>query len=105
MQKAFCHVSPLSLHTIVIVEPRRICHTTAKKLEASVHHLLNHPHNFRKPQFNPNSCSTISIMAKMRALVTQEGHKAAVQEIDVPTPAEGEILVKVNYVAQNPTDW
>lgn len=44
-------------------------------------------------------------MAKMKALVTQEGHKAAVQDIDVPILAEGEILVKVNYVAQNPTDW
>lgn len=44
-------------------------------------------------------------MAKMKALVTQEDHKAAVQEIDVPKPAEGEILVKVNCVAQNPTDW
>lgn len=42
---------------------------------------------------------------KMKALVTVEDHKAAVKEIDVPTPAEGEILVKVNYVAQNPTDW
>lgn len=44
-------------------------------------------------------------MGKMKALVTQENHKAAVQDIDVPTPADGEILVKVNYVAQNPTDW
>lgn len=43
--------------------------------------------------------------SKMKALVTIEDHKAAVREIDVPTPAEGEILVKVNYVAQNPTDW
>lgn len=44
-------------------------------------------------------------MTKMQALVTQEDHKVAVQEIDIPTPAEGEILVKVTYVAQNPTDW
>lgn len=44
-------------------------------------------------------------MTKMQALVTQENHKVAVQEIDIPTPAEGEILVKVTYVAQNPTDW
>lgn len=42
---------------------------------------------------------------KMKALVTQEGHNVAVQEVAVPKPAEGEILVKVNYVAQNPTDW
>lgn len=44
-------------------------------------------------------------MAKMKALITQEDHKVAVQETDVPTPAEGEVLVKVSYVAQNPTDW
>lgn len=44
-------------------------------------------------------------MATIKALVTQEGHKVAVQEIPKPKPAEGEILVKVNYVAQNPTDW
>ncbi|POS76444.1 zinc-binding dehydrogenase [Diaporthe helianthi] len=44
-------------------------------------------------------------MAKMQALVTQENHQVAVQEVDIPTPAEGEILVKVSYCAQNPTDW
>ncbi|KUI53673.1 Protein TOXD [Cytospora mali] len=44
-------------------------------------------------------------MSTMKALVTQEGHKVAVQEIATPKPAEGEILVKVSYVAQNPTDW
>ncbi|KAI1758707.1 zinc-binding dehydrogenase [Hypoxylon sp. FL1150] len=41
----------------------------------------------------------------MKALVTAEGKTAAVQEVDIPKPAEGEILVKVHYVAQNPTDW
>lgn len=42
----------------------------------------------------------------MRALVTIEGHKAAVRnDVPVPTPGEGEILVKVHYAAQNPTDW
>lgn len=35
-------------------------------------------------------------MAKMKALITQEDHKVAVQETDVPNPAEGEILVKVH---------
>ncbi|KAH8647251.1 zinc-binding dehydrogenase [Xylariales sp. PMI_506] len=44
-------------------------------------------------------------MATMKALVTIEGNKAAVQEVPIPTPQEGEILVKVHYVAQNPTDW
>ena len=41
----------------------------------------------------------------MKALVTIEGRTASVQSIPVPTPGEGEILVKVHYVAQNPTDW
>lgn len=41
----------------------------------------------------------------MRALVTIDGHMAAVKEIPKPTPGEGEILVKVHYAAQNPTDW
>ncbi|CAJ2510832.1 Uu.00g064570.m01.CDS01 [Anthostomella pinea] len=43
--------------------------------------------------------------SKMKALVTVGDKTAKVQEIDVPKPGEGEILVKVHYVAQNPTDW
>lgn len=42
----------------------------------------------------------------MRALVTIENHKAAVRDdVPKPTPGDGEILVKVHYAAQNPTDW
>lgn len=41
----------------------------------------------------------------MKAFVTVEGRTAAVQEIPKPAPAEGEILVRVHYAAQNPTDW
>ncbi|KAK8068864.1 GroES-like protein [Apiospora phragmitis] len=41
----------------------------------------------------------------MKALVTTGDGKVAVQEIPVPTPGPGEILVKVHYAAQNPTDW
>lgn len=41
----------------------------------------------------------------MKALVTVEDPTASVQDIPVPSPGEGEILVKVHYVAQNPTDW
>lgn len=42
----------------------------------------------------------------MKAIVLVEGNQhASVQDIPIPTPAEGEILVKVHYAAQNPTDW
>jgi NADPH:quinone reductase-like Zn-dependent oxidoreductase len=43
----------------------------------------------------------------MRALVTAEGNNGAVavKEVPTPKPGEGEILVKVVAVAQNPTDW
>jgi NADPH:quinone reductase-like Zn-dependent oxidoreductase len=41
----------------------------------------------------------------MRALVTKEPKTASVQDIPIPQPGDGEILVKVHYVAQNPTDW
>lgn len=41
----------------------------------------------------------------MRALITKEGKTAAVEQVPVPEPGENEILVKVYYVAQNPTDW
>jgi len=41
----------------------------------------------------------------MRALVSTEGKTAQVKDVPISTPAEGEILVKVRHVAQNPTDW
>ncbi|ORY67764.1 zinc-binding dehydrogenase [Pseudomassariella vexata] len=44
-------------------------------------------------------------MANMKALISAEGKTASVKSIPIPTPAEGEILVKVHYVAQNPADW
>lgn len=44
-------------------------------------------------------------MLTMKALVTTEGRSATVQDIEIPKPGEGEILVKVHYCAQNPTDW
>lgn len=41
----------------------------------------------------------------MKALVTIQGKTAEVQSVDRPQPEAGEILIKVHYVAQNPTDW
>ena len=47
----------------------------------------------------------MSIPKTMKAYVTREGHKAAVQEVPVPTIDDDEVLVKVIAVALNPTDW
>ncbi len=41
----------------------------------------------------------------MEALVTSEGQTVQVKHVAKPQPAAGEILVRVHYVAQNPTDW
>lgn len=41
----------------------------------------------------------------MKALVTTGDGKVTVKEIPVPKPSEGEVLVKIHYAAQNPTDW
>ena len=41
----------------------------------------------------------------MKALITQPGKTAGVQEVPVPSITDDEILVKVVAVAQNPTDW
>ncbi|KAF6814412.1 zinc-binding oxidoreductase [Colletotrichum plurivorum] len=44
-------------------------------------------------------------MAIMKAVMTQGDTVLSVQETARPTPGPGEILVKVHYAAQNPTDW
>lgn len=41
----------------------------------------------------------------MKALVSVEGKTAEVQDVPIPSPGFGEIVVKTHYVAQNPTDW
>lgn len=41
----------------------------------------------------------------MRAFVSAPTKSAKVSNIAIPEPKEGEILVKVSTVAQNPTDW
>ncbi|RYO89276.1 hypothetical protein DL766_000913 [Monosporascus sp. MC13-8B] len=41
----------------------------------------------------------------MKALLTTGNKSVSIGETETPRPGEGEILVKVTYVAQNPTDW
>ncbi|KAI1437458.1 zinc-binding dehydrogenase [Xylaria sp. CBS 124048] len=41
----------------------------------------------------------------MKALIIAESGTTAVREIPPPIPAEGYILVRVHYAAQNPADW
>jgi hypothetical protein len=49
---------------------------------------------------------SIRMSATMKALVSVEGKAAEVNaDVPIPQPGEGEILVKVHTVAQNPTDW
>ncbi|ETS64856.1 hypothetical protein PaG_00825 [Moesziomyces aphidis] len=62
------------------------------------------PHLNTLPSANKPS-STMSLPAKMRALVTVEGKKAEVKEVPVPSLDADEILVRVKAVTLNPTDW
>ncbi|KAK8869863.1 hypothetical protein IAR55_000431 [Kwoniella newhampshirensis] len=41
----------------------------------------------------------------MRALVQNEDHWVQVKEVSVPALQKNEVLVKIEYAAQNPTDW
>ncbi|WYZ33964.1 hypothetical protein EsH8_I_000240 [Colletotrichum jinshuiense] len=41
----------------------------------------------------------------IKALVTQGDKTTKVQEVPKPKPGPGEVLIKVQAVAQNPTDW
>ncbi|KAK8061623.1 Protein TOXD [Apiospora phragmitis] len=41
----------------------------------------------------------------MKSLLTAGNESVFLGEIEIPRPREGEILFKVTYVAQNPTDW
>ena len=41
----------------------------------------------------------------MKAIKVVSSGKAGIQDVAVPSLRDGEILVKVNYVAANPIDW
>jgi NADPH:quinone reductase-like Zn-dependent oxidoreductase len=41
----------------------------------------------------------------MKAIKTISDHKSALQIVPIPTLRDGYILVKVETVALNPTDW
>lgn len=41
----------------------------------------------------------------MKALVTFERGKYRLEDVAIPSPGGGEVLVKVSVVAQNPSDW
>ncbi|KAH7040839.1 chaperonin 10-like protein [Microdochium trichocladiopsis] len=71
------------------------------------HHHHHHPtyHQRHRQLCDRADHTSAKMTSTMRALVTTEDHKATVKEIPKPTPGEGEILVKVHYAAQNPTDW
>ncbi|WFC99859.1 hypothetical protein MYAM1_002605 [Malassezia yamatoensis] len=45
------------------------------------------------------------IPQKMTALVVQDKGEAELEQIDTPNPPEGGVMVKVQNVALNPTDW
>ncbi|KIR68814.1 hypothetical protein I312_100089 [Cryptococcus bacillisporus CA1280] len=49
--------------------------------------------------------SSPQIPQTMRAWVETEDYTLAIKEIPVPQPKANQVLVKVEYAAQNPTDW
>jgi hypothetical protein len=68
-------------------------------------HLLN-PQRRRTPPIHhitSHHINTTTMATTMKALVSAEGKKAEVQaDVPIPQPGEGEIIVKVHSVAQNP---
>ncbi|SPO06189.1 related to C.carbonum toxD gene [Cephalotrichum gorgonifer] len=44
-------------------------------------------------------------MDTMNALITDGSGSASVQRVPRPKPGPGELLIKIHYAAQNPTDW
>ena len=50
----------------------------------------------------------MAIDSKMTAMVNrysgEQSPRLSKEEIDIPTPADNQVLVKISHVAQNPTD-
>ncbi|TYJ54728.1 hypothetical protein B9479_004575 [Cryptococcus floricola] len=46
-----------------------------------------------------------SIPKTMKAWVQNESHWLDIQEVPVPQPKDNQVLVKIQYASQNPSDW
>lgn len=55
--------------------------------------------------FSPNDGSAMAAPQTMRAIKCVEPGKVEIQNVSVPEVTDDYILVKVSYVALNPTDW
>uniref|UniRef100_A0A0W0G453 Alcohol dehydrogenase-like N-terminal domain-containing protein n=1 Tax=Moniliophthora roreri TaxID=221103 RepID=A0A0W0G453_MONRR len=47
----------------------------------------------------------MAVQRKMKAIVKKFGGKYQLEDVEILFPRHGEVLVKVEFTAQNPTDW
>lgn len=55
--------------------------------------------------FGPSTRQLAMTPSKQRAVVVNADGTVGLQEVAVPKPGKGEILIKIAAAAQNPTDW
>lgn len=68
--------------------------------------LYHHYHQQPKRRgFASSSITPAMAPSKQRAVVINADGTVGLQEVDVPRPGKGEILIKIVAAAQNPTDW